>query len=236
MSKFEIVAFIFARGGSKGLKNKNLKQLMDKPLIAWSIELAKSIPAITRVIVSTDSKRIAQVAEKFGAEVPFMRPKKISKDNSPEWLAWRHALNYLEKNEGKLPDIMLSIPTTSPLRNKEDLIKSLKLFKKGGSDAVITVTKAKRNPWFNMVKESKNGNYELVNKLKKPIFRRQDAIKVYDMTTVAYVLSPQFVLKEKSLFSGRIKAIEIPEERSIDIDSLYDFKIAELLMLRKNYK
>ena len=236
MTKFEIVAFIFARGGSKGIKNKNLKLLLGKPLIAWSIEQAKSIPTIKRVIVSTDSKKIAEVAKKFGAEVPFMRPMEISKDNSPEWLAWRHALNFLERNEGKLPDIMLSVPATSPLRNKEDLIKSIRLFKKGGSDAVITVTEAKRNPWFNMVKESKNGKFELVNKFKKPIFRRQDAKKVYDMTTVAYVLSPHFVLKEKSLFSGRVKALEIPEERSIDIDSSYDFKIAELLMAQKNKK
>jgi CMP-N-acetylneuraminic acid synthetase len=236
MSKFEIVAFIFARGGSKGLKNKNLRQLMGKPLIAWSIEQAKSIPIIKRVIVSTDSKSIADVAKKFGAEVPFMRPKEISKDNSPEWLAWRHALNYLKKNEGKLPDIMLSVPTTSPLRRKEDLIKSINIFKKGGADVVITISEAKRNPWFNMVKETKNGKFELVNKINKAIFRRQDAKKVYDMTTIAYVLSPKFVLKKKSLFSGRVKALKIPVERSIDIDTLYDFEIVELLMAGKNKK
>jgi len=118
-----IVAFIFARGDSKGLPNKNIKIFNGKPLIAWSIEHAKSIDRINRIIVSTDSIEIAKIAREFGAEVPFMRPKELATDHSPEWLSWQHALKFLSQTEDYLPDLMLSIPTTSPLRDVEDINK-----------------------------------------------------------------------------------------------------------------
>ena len=233
ISKMDVVAFIFARGGSKGLVKKNTRLLMGKPLIAWSIEQAKSLSSIKRVIVSTDSEEIAIISKEYGAEVPFMRPSELAQDDSPEWLSWRHALNYLKDIEGKLPDVMLSVPATSPLRKTEDLNNSLEMFYNGGADAVITITEAHRNPWFNMVELSANKTVELVNKDENILFRRQDARKVYDITTVAYVLSPQFVLTKNSLFSGRVKAVMVPVDRSIDIDTLYDFEIAEYLMSRR---
>ena len=232
----ETIAFIFARGNSKGLKKKNIRPLMEKPLIGWSIEQAKSVPSIKRVIVSTDSEEIATISKRYGAEVPFIRPSNLAQDSSPEWLSWRHALNYLKDTEGRLPDVMLSVPTTSPLRKSEDLTKCLEMFSNDQVDAVITVTEAHRNPWFNMVELSSGNNAKLVNKNEKIISRRQDARKVYDMTTVAYVLNPLFVLTKDSLFSGRVKAVEVPIERAIDIDTLYDFEIAEFLMSRKKLK
>ena len=117
----KIIAFIFARGGSKGLPNKNIKILNGKPLIAWSIEHAKKINRIDRVIVSTDSEEIAKIAREFGAEVPFMRPLELATDESPEWLSWQHGLKYLKSIDGCLPDLMLSIPATAPLRDVEDI-------------------------------------------------------------------------------------------------------------------
>lgn len=230
----DIVGFIFARGGSKGLKNKNIKYISGKPLIAWSIELAKSVKEIRRLIVSTDSNEIANIAKKYGAEVPFIRPKYLSKDESPEWLAWQHALKYLEKDEGKLPDAMISIPSTSPLREKKDIIKCLKLFSSERIDGVITITQANRNPWFNMIKLNSKGYCKIVNESGSTIYRRQDAKKVYDMTTLAYVLCPSFVLKKKSLFDGKIKAVEVPKIRSLDIDDSYDFEIADYFLSKKS--
>ena len=109
-----INAFIFARGGSKGLVNKNLKDFHSKPLIGWAIECALSLKCIDSVIVSTDSSDIANVSKSFGALVPFMRPKKLAKDDSPEWMAWRHALEFVRKEFGKLPEAMLSLPTQHP--------------------------------------------------------------------------------------------------------------------------
>jgi N-acylneuraminate cytidylyltransferase len=229
-NKSEIVAFIFARGGSKGLPNKNIKPLLGKPLIGWSIEHAKNCAQIDRVIVSTDSKAIADVALKFGAEVPFMRPAELATDDSSEWLSWQHALNYLKKTEGCLPKIMLSIPTTAPLRSSVDIANALKEYKTTQCDVLVSITDSHRNPYFNMVKINQTGTLERVVDPNITLVRRQDAPVVYDMTTVVYVSSPDFVLKNNSIFDGTISGILIPPERAIDIDTELDFRIAEFLL------
>lgn len=230
------IAFIFARGGSKGLAGKNTRLLAGKPLIAWSIEHARAIKRIDRVIVSTDSKEIAAVASDYGAEVPFMRPAELARDDSPEWLAWRHALTFLQESEGTLPEVMLSVPTTSPLRLPIDLENCLDEFSKGDADMVITISNAHRNPWFNMVKESEDGLVSLVIEPASGIIRRQDAPTVFDMTTVAYVARPQFVMEQMGAFSGRVRAVKVPLERAIDIDNLFDFELAEFLINRRGYQ
>jgi CMP-N-acetylneuraminic acid synthetase len=146
-------AFIFARGGSKGLPGKNIRLLGGKPLIAWSIEHALAVKRIDRVIVSTDSEEIAAVARAYGAEVPFIRPEELARDDSPEWFAWRHALNYLKHGDGIMPAVMVSVPATAPLRSSCDIENCLDEFEKGEVDIVITVTDSHRSPYFNMVKE-----------------------------------------------------------------------------------
>lgn len=226
----DTVAFIFARRGSKGLPGKNIRPLDGKPLIAWSIECAQAVPEIRRVIVSTDSEEIARVAIEYGAEVPFIRPSELAQDNSSEWMAWRHALNYLIQDEGTLPDAMISLPATAPLRSVDDIEDCLNEFEKGLSDVVITVSEAHRSPYFNMVKENPDGFAELVIPQQNVVTRRQDSPIVYDMVTVVYVAKPVFVLNRQSLFEGNVKAIQIPKERAIDIDTLFDFKIAEMLL------
>lgn len=225
-----IVAFIFARGGSKGLPGKNIRPLDGKPLIAWSIEQALASKGVERVIVSTDSDEIATVARKFGAEVPFMRPDDLSQDSSPEWMAWRHALNYLQSESGKLPEIMVSVPATAPLRSIKDIESCLDLYQKGDAEVVITVSDAQRSPYFNMVKENHDASVSLVIPPENSISRRQDSPTVYDMTTVCYVLSPEFVMSHNSIFEGRVKAVHVPRERALDIDTLFDFQMAELIL------
>ena len=227
------VAFIFARGGSKGLPGKNLRMLCGKPMIAWAVEQAKSIKRIRRVIVSTDSEEIACVAREFGAEAPFVRPPELARDDSPEWLAWRHGLNYLLESEGHLPDAMVSVPVTAPLRLPVDIENCLNEYAKGDADSVITVSEAHRSPYFNMVKGNQDGTVSLVIPPSSTVARRQDAPQVYDITTVAYVVSPPFVFERNSLFEGRVRAVTIPLERSIDIDTLLDFQIAEYLMMQR---
>lgn len=227
------VAFIFARGGSKGLPGKNIRPLAGKPLIAWSIEHARVVKRIERVIVSTDSEEIAAVARDFGAEVPFMRPAELARDDSPEWLAWRHALTFLQETEGVLPDAMLSVPTTAPLRLPIDLENCLDEFSRVDADMVITVSEAHRNPWFNMVKQNPDGTVGLVIEPVSGIARRQDAPAVFDMATVAYVARPQFVMQQMGTFTGRVRAIKVPVERAIDIDTLFDFELAEFLISRR---
>jgi N-acylneuraminate cytidylyltransferase len=225
-----IIAFIFARGGSKGLPGKNIRCLAGKPLIAWSIEHALAVERIDRVIVSTDSEEIADVARQYGAEVPFIRPEKLALDDSPEWLAWRHALNYLKETDGILPDQMVSVPATAPLRSILDINKCLDEFEKGDVDVVITVTDANRSPFFNMVKRNSDGTFGLVISPSTTLTRRQDVPVVYDMTTVAYVVKPEFVMKHENTFDGRVAAVHVPLERAIDIDTMADFKMAEFYL------
>jgi CMP-N-acetylneuraminic acid synthetase len=228
----KVSAFIFARGGSKGLPSKNIKDFHGKPLISWAIERALALNDINSIIVSTDCEKIAAVAQKYGADIPFIRPKELAEDSSSEWLAWRHALKFVESDTGKMPDAMISIPTTAPLRNTSDLRRCLDLFIEKRPDAVITVTEARRSPYFNMVKKDDNEMVSLAIDMHQRLIRRQDCPKLYDVTTVAYVLNSKFVTENESLFEGRVLAVEVPLERSIDIDTQLDFDIAEFLFKR----
>jgi N-acylneuraminate cytidylyltransferase len=228
--ELKIGAFIFARGGSKGLPGKNIRPLGGKPLIAWSIEHAFSVKEIDRVIVSTDSEEIAALARQYGAEVPFIRPKELADDKTPEWFAWRHALNYLRETTNALPEVMVSVPTTAPLRKVSDIENCINEYRKGRADIVITVTNAHRNPFFNIVKESSDGTVDLVIPSDSIMVRRQDAPMVYDMATVCYVANSEFVMTHNAIFEGRVRAVHVPPERAIDIDTLLDFQIVEALL------
>ncbi len=212
------------------MPGKNIRPLGGKPLIAWSIEHALGVDRIERVIVSTDSEEIAAVARLYGAEVPFIRPTELALDNSPEWLAWRHALNYLRETTGVYPEVMVSVPTTAPLRLALDIENCLDEYEKGDADMVITVTESHRSPYFNMVKTNQDGTVGLVNPPHSAIARRQDAPVVYDMATVCYVANSEFIMTHNAIFEGRVKAVNVPVERAIDIDTLLDFQIAECLL------
>jgi len=223
------VVLIYARGGSKGLPGKNIRPLDGVPLIGWSINTAKQIEGISRIIVSTDSQEIADVALAYGAEVPFMRPKELAQDNSPEWLVWRHAINYLEDHE-KGMDAIVVLPVTAPLRSVNDVEACIRLFEESEVDSVITATESSRSPYFNMIAQNGNGYTSLVISPDSQVTRRQDAPEVFDMTTVAYVVSANFVKTNNGIFEGRVKSIIVPKNRAVDIDDLIDFKLAELIL------
>ncbi len=225
-----VIAFVFARGGSKGLPGKNIRPFGGKPLIAWSIDQAFAVKRIDRVIVSTDTEEIADIARKHGAEVPFMRPAELARDESPEWLAWKHALNYLRETDGRFPNVMVSLPATAPLRLPIDIDNCLDEYEKGVADIIITTTDAHRSPYFNMVKSNADGSVGLVIPPSSAIVRRQDAPDVYDMATVAYVARPEFVISHNAIFEGRVRSVHVPSERGIDIDTLLDFRIAECIL------
>ena len=222
------LGLICARGGSKGVKDKNIRLVGDKPLIGISIEIAKKIKKITRILVSTDSKSIAKVGEKYGAEVPFIRPASLSQDDSPEWLVWRHAIEYLE-SLGEIFDGLVVLPPTAPLKTKKDILSCIHEYEVGNYDVVITASQCHRNPYFNMVERKNSGDISLVMDREKKFNRRQDSPEVFDMTTVAYVVNPEFVKEKNGIFEGKIGMVEIPVERSIDIDTELDLKIANFL-------
>jgi CMP-N-acetylneuraminic acid synthetase len=227
-----IVAFIFARGGSKGVPRKNIRPLGDKPLIAWSIATARAVEGISDVIVSTDDPEIQACAIKYGARAPFLRPPEISLDDSPEWLAWRHAIDWVENDNGQPIDLFLSIPTTSPFRSPNDIIGVIERFNEGSWDSVICVTEAQRNPYFNMVALDDAGAASLVAGQGES-FRRQDTPEMFDITTVGYATSPAYIRRSDGLFKGRVGVFEVPQERSLDIDTEFDFKVAEALVTHK---
>jgi CMP-N-acetylneuraminic acid synthetase len=226
------VGFVFARGGSKGVPGKNIRPLGGRPLIAWSIEQLIAVKRVDRVIVSTDSPAIAAAARAEGAEIPFMRPAELATDTASEWLSWKHALAFLREAEGRYPDAMVVAPATAPLRAVSDLERCLDEFERGDADVVITVTSAHRSPYFNMVRID-DGYATLVIPPEGAIVRRQDVPAVYDMTTVAYVARPEFVMRSNGLFDGRLQAVHIPAERAIDIDTPLDFRMAELLLAER---
>jgi N-acylneuraminate cytidylyltransferase len=230
-----IYAFIFARGGSKGIPRKNIKLLGDKPLIAHAIETGLNSRYINRVAVSTDDKEIAEVARTYGADVPFMRPKYLAQDDSPELLAWRHAVTEIKKTSDRPNiDIFVSIPPTAPFRSVEDVDACILTYMESDADVVVTIKKASRHPSFNMVTLDENGYAHLVMPVKDRIHRRQDASNVYDMTTVAYVSKPEFILNADSIFDGKVLGVVIPEERALDIDTALDFEFAEFLANRSS--
>ena len=220
-----IVGFIFARGGSKGVPRKNIRSLAGKPLIAYAIETALASKWISRVAVSTEDTEIAHIARRYGAEVPFMRPEELARDDSPEWLAWQHAIRTL----GAM-DVFVSIPPTSPLRAVEDVDGCIEALLESDADIVITVRLAERNPYFNMVALDDAGYARLMIQPSQEIQRRQAAPAAYAITTVAYAARPEFVLNSRSLFDGKVRAFLVPCERALDIDTEMDFRIAELLL------
>lgn len=224
------VALICVRGGSKGLPKKNIRLLAGKPLIAWAIDHAKAVPRIKRVIVSTDSQEIADIAISYGGEVPFMRPPELARDESPEWLVWRHALEFLHESDGCYPDVMVSVPATAPLRLPLDIENCLDEYEQNNVDMVIAVTDAHRSPYFNMVSINEDKSLKLVIPPQKNITRRQDAPIVYDLTTVVYAMKPEYVITHNSIFEGNVRSIHVPPERALDIDTPLDFKIAECLL------
>lgn len=220
-----IVAFIFARGGSKGLPGKNIKPLMGKPLIAYPIEIAQACPSINRVVVSTDDPHIADIARQYGAEIPFMRPAELAQDSSPEWLAWQHALQHVSP-----VDIFVSLPTTAPLRAVEDVEKSIALLLNSQADFVFTVREPASNPYYSMVKLDAEGYASVVIPPDNQIHGRQAAPPVYDVTPVAYVTRPEFIMTHNGIFEGKVKTVLVPRERAIDIDTAFDFQLAEFFL------
>jgi len=227
------VAFIFARGGSKGLPGKNIKPLNGKPLLQYSIETAKKIMQISEIFVSTDCAEIAAVAIKNGVKV-INRPAYLATDTSPEWLSWRHAIEYVSENFGPFQRFV-SLPATSPLRNNQDVQSALDKLDSTAADICISVTPANRSPYFNMVRLQSDDSVEIVIKSERAVSRRQDAPAVFDITTVVYAATVPFIQQHSSIFSGKVVATVVPKIRAVDIDDIYDFMFAETVLQSELY-
>jgi N-acylneuraminate cytidylyltransferase len=201
-------------------------------LLGNAILQARKIKYSRRIFVSTDSFKIKNEALKYKAEVPFIRPKHLSTDTSPEIYAWRHAVDFLNNKLDIFPDYIVSVPTTSPLRRTSDINKCLSLAIKNKLDIVFAITSSHKNPYFNMLIEKK-GKLKIAIKKNKKISRRQDAPKSFDLTTICYVFKPNYIKSNFNLFSGKVGYVHIPKQRAIDIDDKWDYRIA--ISLNKYY-
>ena len=225
-----VVGFVFARGGSKGLPGKNLARLAGKPLVGHAIEAALAARTVDRVVMSTDDPEIAAVARDWGAEVPFMRPAELADDDSPEWLAWKHALDAVDADGPAPVETFVAVPPTSPLRLPADIDACVERFREGDVDVVMTVTPAARNPYFNMVALDADEYAHLVMPRPAALHHRQAAPEVFDVTTVCYVARPAFLRQANDIFEGRVGVVRVPAERAIDIDTEIDLRVAEAMI------
>lgn len=224
------ICTICARGGSKGVKNKNLRILLGKPLIAHSILQAKESGIFDVIAVSSDSNEILKVAKEYGADYVIKRPDELATDTSAKVPVIQHCVREVEKLANRTFEIMTDIDATSPLRSVEDLQNAVqKLEKDSTASNLITAAPARRSPYFNLVEETKDGYVQLSKSLDNAIVRRQDAPKSYDMNASIYVWKREAFFDRQTVFTDKTLLYVMPEERSQDIDSELDFEIVQLL-------
>ena len=222
----KIVAIIPARGGSKGIPRKNIKELCGKPLIAYIIETALKVEELDRVIVSTEDKEIAEIAREYGAEVPFIRPEELARDETPTLPVLQHAVKYLEEKENYRPEIVVLLYATSPHLMAERVSEAIKMLKKGRFDSVLSVVEDRGHYWT-----EKEDNYEKIypkveknRQFTKPLFKENGAI---------YICKRAILMEKNEIVGGKIGFLVMKREESIDIDEPLDFEFAEFLMNRR---
>ena len=231
MKKLTILGIIPARKGSKGIHRKNIKKLCGKPLIEHTIIEAKKSKYLSDIIVSTDDLTISKISKKYSVNV-FSRPKKLSNDSSTTTSVLLHVLDELKKTNF-VPDIIVLLQLTSPLRNSVDIDNAIKKFLNDSCDSVVSVTKSEHSPYW-IYKTTKTDHIIPILKNSAKITRRQDSPIFYRLNGAIYVTKTTSFLKNNSMFGKKILPYVMPYERSIDIDNLIDFKIAEFLL--KFYK
>ena len=224
-----ILCTICVRGGSKGVKNKNIKKIKNKPLVCHTIDQAINSKIFKCITVSSDSKKILDIVKKNGINDLIMRPKKLARDSSPKIPVVRHCLIEMEKKYNTTFDFIIDLDATSPLRKISDIKDALKKMIFNDSNNLFTVTASRRNPYFNAV-EFKNNKIQPVKSLMKNLTSRQQAPVVYDMNASIYIWKRNFLLKSNTEFNKKTSVHIMPEERSIDIDTELDYKIVSTLL------
>ena len=222
------LALIPARGGSKGLKDKNIRQLNNKPLLAYTIEAAKESRIFDRIIVSTDSEKIAAVALKYGAEVPFMRPKELATDTASSMDVLIYTIELLQESNDKYDYVALLQPT-SPLRTSQDIVGAVNLLIEKNANSVVSVCKVEHSPlWSNTLPE----DLSLKDFIRPEIrnLRRQDLPIFYRLNGAIYIVKVSYILESKDFFGQESYAYIMPVNRSVDTDTELDLVLAEVLL------
>jgi N-acylneuraminate cytidylyltransferase/CMP-N,N'-diacetyllegionaminic acid synthase len=228
------ICTICARGGSKGVPNKNVRLVAGKPLLAHTVNQALESGLFDAVGVSSDSAEILEVGRAAGATVLIERPAEMATDQAGKMPAIHHAALAVEAATGLAFDLLVDLDATSPLRDVSDIQGAVALLESTGAPSVITGAPARRSPYFNLVETDAEGHVRLSKGGEGTVLRRQDAPACYDMNASIYVWSRQPFLTQPSVFYSQTRIFVMPEERSHDIDSQLDFEIVTLLMERKH--
>ena len=227
-----ILGLITARGGSKGIPQKNTVELAGKPLISYSIETAINSGMLEKVVVSTDDDEIANISRQYGAYVPFLRPSKFAQDKSPHIDSLVHAITWFNDNEKWQPDYIMLLQPTSPLRLEKDITNAIDLCIKKNADSVISVNKVNEHPYF-MKKINRKG--VLLDFIKKPngYLPRQTLSPVYYENGAIYLVRTKIITKKRIFYTNRTYAYIMPLERSLDINTSWDLSLAELILTKQ---
>lgn len=228
----KVLAIIPARGGSQGVPKKNIKILAGRPLIAYTINAALRSKYHPRVVVSTDDESIAEIAREFGAEVPFIRPSHLAKHDTPMLPVLQHAIECLKK-DGYNADIIAVLQPTSPLRTSEHIDQAISILLNTGADSVVSLCEAEHSPYW-MKKIDRAGRVTPFLDTEKEYNRRQDLPKVYRLNGAIFITRPDIIVKKGRVLGDDTRAYIMKVEDSIDIDTEFDFKIAELIMKEKS--
>lgn len=227
---------IGARGGSQGVPGKNIRNLLGKPVIAWTIERSLASGLFDAVIVSTDADDIAQAAVDAGALVPFKRPAELATASAGKFQVWQHALYAAELALDRTFDTFVDIDCTNPLLEIQDYANALALFdtRRDSLDAVMTVSAARRNPYFNLVEPDASGALRMSKSRGATVLARQSAPPVYEHVAGIYVLKPEYLRSSNHLLDGVVIGYEVPDGKAFDIDSELDFQIISFLLERRS--
>jgi CMP-N,N'-diacetyllegionaminic acid synthase len=228
------LASICARGGSKGVINKNLRVISGKPLLAYSILQARASGLFDLVVVSSDEPAILAVAMQYGADQAFRRPDELASDHSAKLPAIIHCAKAAEGFYKTEYDIFVDLDCTSPLRNIEDIKASVALLENSDASNVITGSRARRSPYFNLVERDPSGMVRPSKKLATEIIRRQDAPECFDMNASIYAWKRADFFYSTSVFQEKTRLYEMPESRSWDIDSEMDLEFVAFLITRRS--
>ena len=223
---------ICMRGGSKGVPNKNLRELNGKPLMAYTIEQALESELFEHVVISTDSDKIVETAKSFGAESWYLRPEELASDEAPKTPAIRHVFQESEKHYGVKFDVLVDLDVTSPLRTVEDITEAYRQFIDEGANILITASPCRKNPYYNQI-EVIDDRIRIVKKMDTQIVRRQDAPRVYDMNASIYIFRRDAFLNSDTLFTSKTSLYVMPEERSVDIDTELDLHFVEFIIKKR---
>jgi N-acylneuraminate cytidylyltransferase/CMP-N,N'-diacetyllegionaminic acid synthase len=228
--KKKVLCVIPARKGSKGLRNKNIKKLNKIPLIAWSILTAKKCKLIDEIIVSTDCPKISKIAMKYGANVPFIRPKKFATDKASSFSVLKHAIDFLKKKKNYF-DYIIMLEPTSPLRNSKDVDFCINKIKKDNIESLVSVSRVvDQHPYFLYSINKRNILRPYLKKQKKLYIRRQDVSPLYYLEGSIYISKITTLLNEKTWYHKKTQAFEVEKWKSLEIDDIDDFKLAQFYL------